>query len=82
MYLNGLHAEDIDDGQSILSRSSESYSYNMSKAIIMIAIVCGLCIICGCIIFIFSVCVGGCTYFQVSRRKVINGLQESAICNV
>ena len=80
MYLNGLHAKDIDDKQSlsVLSRSN----YNESKALIMIAIVCGICIICGCIILIFSVCVGGCTYFKVNRKKIVNGLQESDICNL
>ena len=89
MYLNRLHSEHIDDRQSILSRNSKSYSNsaigiddNMPIALIMIAIITGICIICGCIILIFYVCVGGCVYFDVNKQKMPNGLEESDICNV
>ena len=89
MYLNGKHVEDIDDGQSVLSRNSESYSNSViginddMPIAFMIVILSGICIICSCIILIFSVCIGGgCAYFEVNRKKMVHSLKESDICNV
>ena len=90
MYLNGLHPQNVNYAQSLDSRNSKSYSKsvgtdsNMSLALIsMIASVTGICIFCGLVVLIVSVCIGGgCAYFKLKRKKIVTSLEESDICNV
>ena len=86
MILNGLHPQNVHSGQSLDSRISKPYSKsaigiasNMSLAL-MSAGVTGICILCGFIALILSVCIGGgCAYFKVNRKKMVTSLEESDI---
>ena len=77
MYLNTLPDHRIHDGQTTHSKSRVNDNMWM---VFMIAIISGMCIICCCIIFVFSICIGGgCIYFTSNRKKMANCLEESDI---